>query len=113
MFHDQARGFLDERIKFPATARLIPCSLAQGIGLEVAEINRLFDVDTVMSAAGQTNSPVISLTRRVERIAPDRSRNRAAAGPAKDGGLDDDRGRRKAHYALRHRFGGALAGMHN
>jgi hypothetical protein len=31
MFDDQARGFLDERIEFPATAQLIPCSVAQGI----------------------------------------------------------------------------------
>jgi hypothetical protein len=40
-------------------------------------MNRLFDVDTVMSAAGPTNFPVISLISResnpVERIAPDRS----------------------------------------
>jgi len=64
MFHDQARGFLDERIEFPATARLIPCSVAQGIWLEVAEIKRLFDVDTVMRAAGPTNFPVISLISR-------------------------------------------------
>ena len=73
MFHDQAQGFLDERIEFPATAQLIPCSVAQGIWLEVAELNRLFDADTVMSAAGPTNFPVISLISResnpVERIA--------------------------------------------
>ena len=73
MFHDQAQGFLDERIEFPATAQLIPCSVAQGIWLEVAEIKRLFDVDTVMRAAGPTNFPVISLISResnpVERIA--------------------------------------------
>jgi hypothetical protein len=31
MFHDQAQGFLDERIEFAATAQLIPCSIAQGI----------------------------------------------------------------------------------
>jgi hypothetical protein len=29
MFHDQAQGFLDERIEFAATAQLIPCSVAQ------------------------------------------------------------------------------------
>jgi hypothetical protein len=31
MFHDQAQGFLDERIEFPATAQVIPCFVAQGI----------------------------------------------------------------------------------
>ena len=50
MFYDEAQGFLDERIEFPATARLIPCSVAQGIRLEGPELNCLFDVDTVVSA---------------------------------------------------------------
>ena len=49
MFHDQAQGFLDERIEFPTTAQLIPCFVAQGIWREVAEIKRLFDVDIVMA----------------------------------------------------------------
>ena len=64
MLHGQAQGFPDERIKFPATAHTIPCLVAQGIWPEVVEPNRFFDAGTVMSAAGPTNFPVISLLSR-------------------------------------------------
>ena len=64
MLHGQAQGFPDERIKFPATAHTIPCLVAQGIWPEVVEPNCFFDAGTVMSAAGPTNFPVISLLSR-------------------------------------------------